>query len=37
MLTRAAEYDRRADEEGETETGAWYRMSAENLRHRAAR
>ena len=36
MLALAAEYDRRAAALGETEEAAWYVMSAESLRWKAA-
>jgi hypothetical protein len=36
MLTLAADHDRKCGQLGETEEAAWYRMSAESLRRRAA-
>jgi hypothetical protein len=36
MIALAADYDRKADRLGETEEAAWYRMSAEDLRWKAA-
>jgi hypothetical protein len=36
MLALAADHDRKCAQFGETEEGAWYRMSAESLRRRAA-